>query len=81
MSVQLVKTTLRGTILANGALCIASVAGPYAGDFTILAFREGSFDPYVVWNANQDGECWRGDYCSTLEEAMEAFERRTGVRP
>ena len=81
MSVQLVKTTLRGTILANGALCIASVTGAYPGDFTILAFREGSFDPYVVWEANQQGECWRGDYCSTLEEAMEAFERRTGVRP
>jgi hypothetical protein len=81
MSVKLVKTTLRGTILANGALCIAAVPGAYAGDFTVLAFREGSFDPYVVWEANQDGECWRGDYCSTLEEAMEAFERRTGVRP
>jgi hypothetical protein len=35
----------------------------------------------VVWEANQQGECWRGDYCDTLEEAMEAFERRTGVRP
>jgi len=79
MSVKLVKTTLRGTILANGALCIASAPGAYPGDFTILAFREGSFDPYVVWEANQDGECWRGDYCSTLEEAMKAFQRRSGV--
>lgn len=68
--------SLTGMILNSGALCIDSA--PQGEEFVVLAFRSGSYDPYVVWNADQAGNCWRGDYCSSLDAAVEIFKSRLG---
>jgi hypothetical protein len=33
----------------------------------------------VVWTATEDGDCFRGDYCSTIQEAISCAERRAGL--
>ena len=35
--------------------------------------------PYVVWNADSEGNCWRGDYCTTLMYASARFFERSGA--
>lgn len=44
----------------------------------IIAFLRSNPDrPYVVWFANtQDGGTYAGDYCKTLAEATETFDKK-----
>ena len=80
MTLKVVREAgLRGTTLANGALCLASASHRYDGEFVVLAFRDHPVDPYVVWNADSEGNCWRGDYCTTLMYASARFFERSGA--
>lgn len=72
------RGTLRGTQLQNGALCIESWQ-VNLDEHIVLALREHSVDPYVVWTSTEDGNCSRGDYCRTIQEAIAAAERRAGL--
>ena len=74
-----VERGLRGAILQNGALCIAAAPTKFDGEFVVLAFRDHPVDPYVVWNADSEGNCWRGDYCTTLMYASARFFERSGA--
>lgn len=47
----------------------------------VLCKWEQSALPYVVWVHNsQDGGYHNGDYCATLKEAVDAFEKRGKVK-
>ncbi len=72
------RGALRGQTLQNGALCIESWQ-VNLDEHVVLALREHSVDPYVVWTATEDGNCSRGDYCRTIQEAIKAAERRAGI--
>jgi hypothetical protein len=72
------RGALRGKTLQNGALCIESWQ-VNQDEHVVLALREHSVDPYVVWTATEDGNCSRGDYCRTIQEAIKAAERRAGL--
>ena len=72
------RGALRGKILQNGALCVESWQ-VNLDEHVVLALREHSVDPYVVWTATEDGNCSRGDYCRTIQEAIKAAERRAGL--
>jgi hypothetical protein len=72
------RGALRGKTLQNGALCIESWQ-VNLDEHVVLALREHSVDPYVVWTATEDGNCSRGDYCRTIQEAIKAAERRAGI--
>lgn len=74
----LTRGALRGQELQNGALCIESWQ-INADEHVVLALRDHPVDPYVVWTSTEYGECSRGDYCRTLQEALAAAERRAGV--
>jgi hypothetical protein len=74
-----VERGLRGTHLQNGALCIASAPHRYDGEFVVLAFRDHPVDPYVVWYSDAAGNCWQGDYCTTLMYAAARFFERSGA--
>jgi hypothetical protein len=75
------QTSLVGMVLQSGALCIAERVITADGEAVVLAFRTHPLHPYVVWTADRAGNCWRGDYCSSLTEAAAAFEARSGHRP
>jgi hypothetical protein len=70
--------TLRGNTLQNGAKCIESWQ-INQDDYVVLALREHSFDPYVVWYSDAAGNCRQGDYCQTIGEALGIAERRAGL--
>jgi hypothetical protein len=72
------RGALRGTQLQNGALCIESWQ-VNLDEHVVLALREHSVDPYVVWTSTEGGNCSRGDYCRTIQEAIAAAERRAGL--
>ena len=72
------RGALRGKTLQNGALCIESWQ-VNLDEHVVLALREHPVDPYVVWTATEDGNCSRGDYCRTIQEAIKAAERRAGL--
>jgi hypothetical protein len=72
------RGALRGKMLQNGALCVESWQ-VNQDEHIVLALREHSFDPYVVWTSTDDGNCSRGDYCQTLQEAIKRAERRAGL--
>lgn len=69
---------LRGSQLQNGALCVESWQLS-VDHHIVLAMRENSYDPYVVWDSTDDGNCSRGDYCRTIQEAIKKAERRAGL--
>lgn len=47
------------------------------GHVVICSLGEGeSVHPYVVWWMDVDGHTFSGTYCLTLEEAVEAWEKR-----
>ncbi len=72
------RGALRGQTLQSGALCIESWQ-VNLDEHIVLAFRDHPVHPYVVWTATEDGDCSRGDYCGTIQEAMRAAERRAGL--
>jgi hypothetical protein len=72
------RGALRGKILQNGALCVESWQ-VNLDEHVVLALREHSYDPYVVWTATEDGICSRGDYCRTIQDAISCAERRAGL--
>lgn len=72
------RGALRGLQLQNGALAIESWQ-INADEHVVLAFREHPIDCFVVWYATEDGMCWQGDYCSTIQEAVRCAERRAGL--
>ena len=72
------RGALRGQQLQNGALCIESWQ-INQDEHVVLALREHSVDPYVVWTSTEDGNCSRGDYCRTIQDAIKAAERRAGL--
>jgi hypothetical protein len=56
------------------------VGETYASWITICA-EEEAFHPYVVWTVVARPEGWyaeQGDYCKTLDEALEAYKKRGG---
>ena len=75
------QVSLVGMVLQSGALCIAEHVITVDGEAVVLAFRTHPLHPYVVWNADQAGNCWRGDYCSSITEAAACFEARAGRKP
>jgi len=74
----LTRGALRGQVLQNGALCLESWQ-VNLDEHVVLALRDHSFDPYVVWTSTADGNCSRGDYCRTIQEAISCAERRAGL--
>jgi len=74
----LTRGALRGHQLQNGALCIESWQ-INQDEHVVLALREHSYDPYVVWTSTVDGNCSRGDYCRTIQDAIACAERRAGL--
>lgn len=74
-------TSLLGMVLVPGALCIAEAPAYHDGELVVLAFRTHPLHPYVVWQADEAGNCWRGDYCSSISEAVAAFKARSGREP
>jgi len=72
------RGALRGHTLQNGAICLESWQ-VNLDEHVVLAMRDHSFDPYVVWTATLDGDCSRGDYCQTIQEAIACAERRAGL--
>lgn len=74
----LTRGALRGQILQNGALCVESWQ-INQDEHVVLALREHPVDPYVVWTSTEDGNCSRGDYCRTIQDAIKAAERRAGI--
>lgn len=72
------RGALRGKMLQNGALCVESWQ-VNQDEHIVLALRDHPFDPYVVWTATDEGNCSRGDYCQTLQEAIKRAERRAGL--
>jgi hypothetical protein len=72
------RGALRGQQLQNGALCLESWQ-INLDEHVVLALRDHSFDPYVVWTSTEDGNCSRGDYCQTIQEAIACAERRAGL--
>lgn len=75
---SLIRGVLRGTQLQNGALCVESWQVSQ-DTHIVLAIRDQSPHPYVVWEATADGDCSRGDYCQTVFEAIETAKRRAGL--
>jgi hypothetical protein len=70
-----------GDILDNGAIVIESkpLGGLYPNDYLIIAVRPSTRDPYVVWNMRDENgilTAYKGDYCETLDEALEAYRKR-----
>jgi hypothetical protein len=78
MLVKMERGILRGTQLQNGALCIESWQ-VNQDEHVVLALREHSFDPYVVWYSDAAGNCCQGDYCQTIQEALSIANRRAGI--
>jgi hypothetical protein len=76
--ITLKRGALRGTQLQNGALCLESWQVS-VDHHIVLAMRDHSYDPYVVWDSTADGNCSRGDYCQTIQEAIQRAERRAGL--
>jgi hypothetical protein len=72
------RGALRGLQLQNGALAIESWQ-INADEHVVLAFREHPIDCFVVWTSDEFGNCFRGDYCSTIQEAISCAERRAGL--
>lgn len=72
------RGSLRGLQLQNGALAIESWQ-INADEHVVLAFREHPIDCFVVWYATEEGNCWQGDYCNTIQEAVRCAERRAGL--
>ena len=72
------RGVLRGAKLGNGALCVESWQ-VNQDEHVVLAMRTGSYDPYVVWYSDANGDCRQGDYCSTIGEALAIAEKRAGL--
>ena len=72
------RGALRGQTLQNGTLCIESWQ-VNQDEHIVLALRDHGVHCYIVWTATEDGECSRGDYCATIQEAIAAAERRAGL--
>jgi hypothetical protein len=73
----LVRGKLRGKVLQNGAICVESYQ-INQDEHVVLAMREHPYDPYVVWYSDKEGNCRQGDYCHTLDEAMQRALKRSG---
>lgn len=73
--VKMERGALRGQTLQNGAICIESWQ-VNQDEHVVLAMRTGAYDPYVVWYSDKDGDCRVGDYCQTIQEAMEFAKGR-----
>lgn len=72
------RGALRNKIMQNGALCIESWQ-VNQDEHIILALRDHGVHCYIVWTATEDGDCSRGDYCGTIQEAIAIAERRAGL--
>lgn len=70
-----------GRTLDNGAVVIDSkpLNGAYPNDYLVIALRRATPHPYVVWNMKDENgvlTAYKGDYCESLEEALEAYRKR-----
>ena len=57
------------------------IVGDLYATWTAICVEEGAFHPYVVWNVVARPEGWyaeSGDYCKTLDEALEVYRSRGG---
>ena len=77
---ELETPKLIGATLSNNATVIkATYIHGYT--FVVLAVREHNLHPFVVWNMDwhEDKlEPYKGTYCATLDEAVEAYLLRGG---
>ena len=53
--------------LKNGATEIARIE--INGDIAVMAKRDDSYQPYVTWRMDNDGNCYWGHYFATHNEA------------
>lgn len=71
-----------GKRLDNGAIVIESKPldnNLYPNDYLIIAVRDTLPHPYVVWNMQDENgtlRAYKGDYCESLDEAIEAYRKR-----
>jgi hypothetical protein len=66
------------TVIKSGDIVTTSCTVPSC---IVLAVRCSDYQPFVVWTASRQerSEKWAtatGDYCQTLEEALEVYEKR-----
>ena len=57
------------------------IEGDSYAHWIAICHKEGEFHPYAVWTviARPDGFiAEQGDYCSTISEAVEAYNKRGG---
>jgi hypothetical protein len=83
---ELETPNLVGATMSNNATIIKAYY-QYGETFVVLAVRGGNtLHPFVVWNMdyvfNEAGEVelrpYKGDYCETLEHALEMYDKRGG---
>lgn len=65
----------RGTILANGARVLSARAIGHSR-WIVLAEREGTYDPFVTWEATSVDNTYWGHYFGGLVEAMRDYDKR-----
>jgi len=76
---HIVGTTKRTVILCHKTA--DRVPGDSYASWIAIAHKGGELHPYVVWNvyARSDGfHAESGTYCSTIKEALKAYELRGG---
>lgn len=57
------------------------VVGDCYATWVAICVEETEFHPYVVWTVVARPEGWlaeSGDYCKTIDEALEAYKKRGG---
>jgi hypothetical protein len=57
------------------------VVGEVYASWVAVCVDETAFHPYVVWTVVARPEGWyaeSGDYCETLDKALEAYKKRGG---
>lgn len=57
------------------------IPGNYYATWIAICHKEGEYHPYVVWDVIARPEGWycqTGDYCSNMEQALIAYQKRGG---
>lgn len=51
------------------------------GQRYVIAKRETTIQPFVVWHVTKEGHCSAGHYCDDLHSAVENLVKRTKCDP
>ncbi len=54
-------------ILKNGATVISHK------NTRVLAYRDNTVQPFIIWSIDSEGNCFSGNYFETLGEALTIF--------